>query len=523
MKSKHTACPHPKCNSSDAYAVYEDGHGYCFSCGSYDKEAPFDFATLVPIMSSKVKDSISFSKGITTQTFPHRGLTRETLQKFNVTTEVYDGKPLRDRFNYPEGSKFRNLDLENSVQKYSSRGNTNSLFGMDIFPAGSAESITITEGEYDAMSVHQIMGRLYPAVSIPSATRLSLFENENIYNYLNSFKKIYLCLDNDEPGRKARDKICEVFGYGKIYIVNLTTYKDANEFLINYKNSEFQAIWRNAPRYRPENILSTWDDFRKALKDKHSVQSIPYPFPTLQAKTLGIRKGELVLIKALEGIGKTEFFRAIEFPILRDTDANVGIIHLEEDKARVLEGIANYELHRPCHLGEITQEEVEKAYQRVIREEDRLFIYSHFGSDDPNDIANIIRYLVVVCKCEYLFLDHLTMVVSGLGDQKERENLDYLSTKLRTLTNDLGFSMHIISHVNDDGKTRGSRNPAKVANTVLSLSRDIQAENEIEKNTLYLNLEKNRFAGQTGPAGRLTFNPETFMLEERSAPEDIPF
>ena len=27
---KHMACP--KCNSSDANALYEDGHSYCFSC-----------------------------------------------------------------------------------------------------------------------------------------------------------------------------------------------------------------------------------------------------------------------------------------------------------------------------------------------------------------------------------------------------------------------------------------------------------------------------------------------------------
>jgi hypothetical protein len=33
-------CPMPGCGSSDAYATYSDGHGYCFSCGGYKKSSP---------------------------------------------------------------------------------------------------------------------------------------------------------------------------------------------------------------------------------------------------------------------------------------------------------------------------------------------------------------------------------------------------------------------------------------------------------------------------------------------------
>ena len=30
---RHEPCP--KCGRSDAYSVYDDGHGYCFSCNTY--------------------------------------------------------------------------------------------------------------------------------------------------------------------------------------------------------------------------------------------------------------------------------------------------------------------------------------------------------------------------------------------------------------------------------------------------------------------------------------------------------
>ena len=30
--------PCPECESSDAYTLYDDGHGYCFSCEFYNQQ-----------------------------------------------------------------------------------------------------------------------------------------------------------------------------------------------------------------------------------------------------------------------------------------------------------------------------------------------------------------------------------------------------------------------------------------------------------------------------------------------------
>lgn len=34
---RHEPCPSPSCNSSDAFAIFDDGHGYCFSCGYHQR------------------------------------------------------------------------------------------------------------------------------------------------------------------------------------------------------------------------------------------------------------------------------------------------------------------------------------------------------------------------------------------------------------------------------------------------------------------------------------------------------
>ena len=133
-----------------------------------------------------------------------------------------------------------------------------------------------------------------------------------------------------------------------------------------------------------------------------------------------------------------------------------------------------------------------------------------------------IRFLVSACECPYVFLDHITMVVTGLADQDQTKALDYLSTKLAMMVEDLNFGLVFISHVNDEGLTRGSRNISKIAHTWIHMDRDVTAGNEISKNTTHLTIRKNRFAGRTGPAGRLIFDPDTFILKE-AATTEVPF
>jgi twinkle protein len=243
---------------------------------------------------------------------------------------------------------------------------------------------------------------------------------------------------------------------------------------------------------------------------------IPYPFPTLTYMTYGIRTGETVLLTAQEGIGKTEVMHAIEHQLLTQTDSPIGAIFLEEPKRRHLQALAGIHLQRPVHLPDcgVPDDEIFTAVQKVVGTDDRLHIYSHFGSDDPEHILDTIRFLVSARGCRYILLDHITMVVSGLGGENERRALDYLSTRLEMMVKELDFALILVSHVNDDGLTRGSRNISKVADIRINLHRDILSSDPIIRRTTNVVVGKNRFCGRTGPAGQLLFDPATYTLKE---------
>lgn len=458
----------------------------------------------------------------TLQYVPWRGITRQTMEFYNVLTKVDEkGNPVSVGFKWPNG---RTQVRSTTDKRFSSVGEAmhpeRSLFGMDHFPSGG-RAITIHEGALDALSAFQMMGSKYPFVAITSASSAKK-DCSLAHAYINSFEKIYLCFDNDEPGREATRAVAELFDFNKVYIVNLPT-KDANELLERKGDKEFERCWWGAKRFMPEGILSSFQDIDKIIDEDVEKVSVPYSFSKLQEMTYGIRLGEFVLLKAMEGIGKTEIFRAIEHHLLKDTDANVGIIHLEESKARSIKGLAGYELQNPCHLPDspISNDEVKNAYRKLVKRDDRLHIYSHFGSDDPDTILSTIRFMVSACECRYIFLDHITMVVTGLQGDDERKALDYISTRLKMMAKELDFCIFVISHVNDEGQTRGSRNISKVADLIVSLHRNILSDDPVIRNTTQLIVEKNRFGSKTGNGGKLIFDPSTFMITEAAYIDDF--
>lgn len=500
IKRQHLKCP--KCPSSDAYTEYEDGHGFCFSCNTFFSNDRDDQRSTKP-------ESVSL------EYLPWRGVSASTMRAMGIQTRVGDdGKPISIVYKYPKaGAKVRLLD----EKKFASEGDmgTPQLFLSDRFPAGTSRYITITEGEQDALSFLEIMGTKWPCVSPRSSSSAKKDCAANI-DYLNSFERIYLCLDDDEVGLKAARQIASLFDFNKVYLVKLNGLKDAAAYLEAQRAKDFKSLWYAARKWLPDNIKSGLDELKKTATGKKIDAIATYPFPTLQEMTLGIRPTECVLYTALEGIGKTEILRAIEYHVLKTTDIPIGIIHLEESDQRAVQGLVGYEMRKPVHLLDVPEVDMGKALTDLVKRDDRLYVYSHYGSKDPSDFISSLRFLVAGCGCRIVFLDHITMVVSGDKDDNDTATLDELSTQLAMLAQELEFSLHFVSHVNDFGKTRGSRNISKIANIRIDLERNLKAEDPTERNTTKLTVSKNRFCGDTGPAGQLLFNRDTFTIKERT-------
>jgi replicative DNA helicase len=223
------------------------------------------------------------------------------------------------------------------------------------------------------------------------------------------------------------------------------------------------------------------------------------------------------VFKGDEGIGKTEIFRWLEHHILSTTKHNIGILHLEEDNGTTVKALAGYELKSPTVLPDsnISDEDVIGAIRKLTHDdESRIHIHSSFDVEDENAILDNVRYLVSAAGCRFIFLDHISWLATGQDDDDERKKLDRISQRLKLLAKELRFCLIMISHVNDNGKTRGSRNITKVANTVIHLERDLVSTDENTRLTTNMTIEKARLGGRTGYAGSTIFDRNTHNLRE---------
>jgi twinkle protein len=165
-----------------------------------------------------------------------------------------------------------------------------------------------------------------------------------------------------------------------------------------------------------------------------------------------------------------------------------------------------------------------------------LFLYDSFGSVDPDNLIERLRYMATGLECDALFLDHISIAISGLEDIDERRALDVMMTKLRSLVEETGVAMFVVSHLKrpsqgDRGheqglqvslsQLRGSHAIAQLSDMVIGLERNQQGENP---NETVVRVLKNRFSGETGVTGALTYSTETGRLTEQPfKPEDTPF
>lgn len=510
------ACP--KCNSSDAFAIDDGGWGTCFSCGS---RVPPDGEGRALPEHQRTSDTepLDASQALFTTDLSDRKLTKDTCTRFGVgwnNGDLY--------FPIGESAKVR----INGEKKFKIIGDFQAdkrLFGQERFPAGQ-KIIIVTEGEYDAMAAYQMMQGKTPCVSVRNGAQSALKDCKENYDWLDSFESIIFAFDSDAQGLEAQASCCELFSHKAKYMIHPEGIKDANDYLMQNKSSEFvQGFWR-AEKWTPDGIVcasSLYDEVMQPLDEADCF----YPFDGVNKLTYGLRRHELVTVTAGSGLGKSQFLREMIWHLLQNTAHNIGLMFLEEPPRKTLLSLMSLAANKRLHLpnSDATQKEKDDAFAQV--DTDRLFMFRHFGSTEIDNIINRVRYFAKAMNCTYIFLDHVSIVVSSQSNGDERKALDEIMTKLRMLVEETGICLVCVSHLkrpdtkgHEEGaatslaQLRGSASIAQLSDIVLGLERNGQADDERERNTTIVRVLKNRFSGETGKASALLYSNITGRMTE---------
>jgi twinkle protein len=402
------------------------------------------------------------------------------------------------------------------------------LYGQWLWPT-KGKLIVVTEGEIDCLSVSQLQGNKWPVVSITNGAQGAAKQIKENLEFLSGYDAVVLMFDMDEPGQLAANECAELLPPGKAKIASLPL-KDANECLMQGKGDEvIRAMW-NARTYRPDGILNGEDLWEAIIEDK-SGSRILYPWECLNEKTHGAGECELITLTAGSGIGKSAIVREIAMHFVNQGET-VGMIMLEEAVRHTALAMMGLHLNKRLHISRegVTDEQMKQAFDATVGS-GRVYLYDHFGSTEIERLVSRVRHLAKSLDCKRIFLDHLSIVVSAMSeDGDERKLLDKAMTLLRTLVQETGITLFLVSHLkrpegrgHEEGahtslsQLRGSHAIAQLSDFVIGLERNQQGDNP---NETFLRILKNRFSGETGPAGSLHYNTDTGRLTEVEAAKE---
>lgn len=478
-----------------------------------------------------------------------RRLSKATLEKYGVTLGYDEAGGVRDHF-YPYldargnhvATKIRIVkDKDFACSGFIKEAQ---LFGQHLVPAGG-KYVTLVEGEIDAMSHYEMLG--YPALSVKGSSS-ALNDCKEQFEYLNSFETVVIAFDHDEakvrkdgtkfyPGQESALEVAKLFKAGKVKLMNMSPYKDANDYLKNGKREEYRKKWFDAEVFKLDGIIpgtAMWD----AVNKEDAFVSTPYPYEGMNKKLYGFRTSEMVIVTAGTGVGKTTLVKHLAVWMKNHVpkDANIGGLFLEETLREtglgLMSAAAGVPLHLPDHTA--TPEEKRKAFEETLGS-GRFFFHDHFGSTSIDNILDKVNKLVSQYDCKYLILDHISIVVSDQQNGDERKALDEIATKLKTFCIERDVCLFVVCHLKRIGGTpaeeggqislsdlRGTAGIGQLANVVLGLERNVQEADENLSNRVRVRVLKNRFAGKTGVACELEFDYAKFAFKEVPPVTDEP-
>lgn len=421
-------CPICLDTGMDNVAVYEDEGTWCFGCNTGNS-----------VSSDTTKELISGNvMEITT-----RRINISTCKFFNYQVAEDNGTWIQianycDQYGKIVAQKCRTAD-----KKFYWKGDVTktTLYGQWLWSPNEKLFITIVEGEIDALTVAQVQGCQYPVVSLTNGASSSVKGVRDNLKYLLGFKYVILAFDNDEAGNKATQECLKLFEPGRVRVCNWKG-KDANELLLAGRTRDITEGIFTSKVIKPENIVTVKDIIDKVMIQPST--GIPYPWQSLTDITYGFQLGELHIIVAANGVGKTEYVRELMFHFMKQ-DMKIGLFSFEQSPDSTVRRLVGSKIGSKLHLPGM-EWNAGLIHDTAMQLDEKIWMYDKCGSADLDELFNSIRYLAKAKDVKIFIIDNL----KGLKINHDFDRAEKLMTTLQSLKLELGITIYLLSHVAKD-------------------------------------------------------------------------
>jgi len=515
--------PCESCNSSDACAVYSDGHTHCFSCGTHTNGE----GAMEIVKDEDLKTFTPLKGDIPEQGLQARRIDSRAMKDYGVTLARHAKRGMVQVYPYYDKDKklvAQHLRDKDKDFPWIGRPTDAVPFGSRV-RSDTGKRLVLTEGELDALAAYQMFNYTWPVWSIGCGAGPQVKKYISKHREMfRRFDEVVICFDSDTPGVRAAEEAAEIIGHDKAKIATLPL-KDASDMLKADLAGEFKGCIYNAKRYTPDEIITVDDlDFEKVAEPGLSTG-----FESLDELSLGIRMGEIHIVGAGTAAGKTDFMLQMTKHWL-EQGVNVGTFFLEqaplETGVRLAGKFVGKPLHIPQEKGEWSEEERAGGIASLKAAPGKLYLYDSFGINEWSILQEHIRFLAHQYDAKVFILDHITALAAATTD--ERKELDTILAEMGALVKELDCAIIAVSHLarpegtphEEGGRVqlrhmRGSHSIGIWAHYAWGLERDQQATNAVDRRTTTVRCLKDRYTGRaTGKTFKIRYDHGSGLLED---------
>jgi twinkle protein len=438
----------------------------------------------------------------------NRGFSSETIKRFRIKGEV-DTVILPY---YREGKLVNNKyrDIHDKSKMWTEKEAEPILFNRDHI---TGERLFICEGEFDAMAFFEYG---INAASVPmGAKNFEWVKNE--WDFLERFREIYLCFDQDNAGQNAILELVPKLGSWKCRNVSFP-HKDLNDCLKNKVSKEDILISiGNAQDFPPARLASP-SDFREEIhnlfENPRSLDGLPTAWNKLTDIIKGWRPGEVTIWSGRSGAGKSTILNQHLIDVIGQGE-RVCIASLEMPPPRYL----RWAIIQQLGVGSPPRHDVDHTLNYF---NDKVFIVNINDEVKPNDLFDVFEYSARRYNVKHFIIDSLMRIslktTDELNSQKE------FASQLTSFAKKFNVHCHLVAHPRKGMKdteipgkvdVRGTSHLTDLVHNVIMLYRP-EAE-EKEKNSkvpdMLMMVKKNREFGIEGNI-KMKFNSETKTFKE---------
>lgn len=532
---------------SESFQLYDDGHGYCFAGGcphphwSAAKLGGDEVSSpTTPRRKQTMKsEDLAILEESSVRALSKWNISQATAKHWDYRVRVNrkgEGEHLatvRDEHGSVVAVHVRNVGQDGDSKGFYWIGDDKAvgLYGLHLLGNGG-KMVVVCEGEKDTLTASQLWANKFPVCGIIHGAPAAKKQIARYLDRLSKFDKVVFAFDMDEPGRQACLDCAKLLPAGKAFIATLP-FKDISEMHLAGQDQALISALHNAAPYRPDGITTLSALASEMLSP--TVTGRAYPWKFLTDWTYGRRDGEVLVLAAGTGVGKSDFALQIVGHNIETLGKGgnylpTAVFNYEAGPQITGKGVAGKLIQRRLHIPDPddvlwTEEELREAVRYASNECAKLFINDHQGATDWGSVKERIRFLAHTEGIKDAFVDPMAALVAT--EEDERKALDRLMAEAKMLAEELKIGLWFNTHVTrpSEGKSheeggrvtlkhlRGSNAIGMWASYVFALERDQQGDEETRAVTTFRCL-KDRFTGDaTGRTMSLRYNTITGMLE----------